>query len=179
MLETHDDFSELQPLTSEFGDDLDGPKLRTLLTFVLGQQIFAVDVGFVREVLDNREVRPFPGAPHEVLGMIDLRAETIPIIDMASRLGLISSSNNEDARIIVFTVASDGKDVSLGIVADRVLRVCDIEKGVEEPLPDTKTGWHSSDIEGLVRIEEGATMVLQIKAVLFPNAEIAGEFDFE
>ena len=63
MLETHDDFSELQPLTSEFGDDLDGPKLRTLLTFVLGQQIFAVDVGFVREVLDNREVRPFPGAP--------------------------------------------------------------------------------------------------------------------
>jgi len=173
----NNDLSEFDALSVDETAESDQNLPRTLVTFRLGPQVFAVDVGWVREVVDICETAPLPGAPHGVIGMIDLREETISIMDLASRLG-IRSAEGKDTRIIVFTFGDDESAVSLGVIADQVLRVCEIDAHALEPMPDTKTGWRSADIEGLVRTEDGNAMVLEIEKILCAGADQPGEFDF-
>ena len=98
------------------GEGQDVPS-RTMITFHLSDQTFGADVRFVREIVDVKKITPMPGAPGDVLGLIDLRNESIAIIDLAGRFGL-PGAEGEDARIIVLTFHGNGKEHSLGIVAD-------------------------------------------------------------
>jgi purine-binding chemotaxis protein CheW len=170
-------FDDFEPFSPQDGcaQNAEGP--RTVLTFRLGAQVFAADVGSVREVVDLCAIAPMPGAPHSVLGMIDLREEQISIIDLADRLGL-PFAEGEHKRIIVFTFGEGQSAFSLGVVADQVLRVCEIDSTSLEPMPETRTGWKNADIEGLVRIEEGSAMVLGIERILCGQQQLPGEFDF-
>ena len=60
--------------------------LATYLLFGLGTRNYATDVSNVREIVDLAEIRPLPNAPHDVFGMIDLRSQSIPVIDLAARM---------------------------------------------------------------------------------------------
>jgi purine-binding chemotaxis protein CheW len=150
---------------------------RVLVTFRLGEQVFAVDVAWVREVVDLCAVASMPGAPHDVLGMIDLRAEPIAILDLASRLGL-PQAGGADARILVLTFGAGDDAVSLGVVADQVLRVCEAARASVMPMPETRTGWRSAEVEGLVRTEDGPAMLLDVERILCRDAQAPGAFDF-
>ena len=165
--------AEFDALWSDEGGETEEAPARVLVTFRLGPQVFAVDVACVREVVDLCAIAPLPGAPHGVLGMIDLREEPIAILDLASRLG-VAASEGTDSRIIVFTFGA----VSLGVVADQVLRVCEVADGAVEPMPETRTGWRSEDIEGIVRTEDGAAMLLGVERILCRDADLPGAFDF-
>jgi len=174
----HDDgLAEFDALSSHDAGETAGAEARVLVTFRLGPLVFAVDVAWVREVVDLCAIAPLPGAPHGVLGMIDLRAEPIAIMDLASRIG-IAAREGADARIIVFTFGQDAEAVSLGVVADQVLRVCEVADGAVEPMPETRTGWRSADVEGIVRTEDGAALLLAIGRILGRGEPQAGEFDF-
>lgn len=178
----HDDgLTDFDALSSQDAGDGEDSEARVLVTFRLGPLVFAVDVAWVREVVDLCAIAPLPGAPHGVLGMIDLREEPIAIMDLASRLG-ISATEGPDTRIIVFTfgadAGSDSEAVSLGVVADQVLRVCEVADGAVEPMPETRTGWRSADVEGIVRTDDGAAMLLAIDRILCGDAGRPGEFDF-
>lgn len=148
----------------------------TLLTFSLGQQLFGVDVRYVREVLDQRPIAPLPNAPHGVLGMIDVRARSIAIVDLASRLGL-PWQDGPDARMVVFEFEHTDGSRPIGIVAEQVLRVVDAQRSRLEPLPDTMSRWSCELIEGLLRTEDSNVMILRIEKALVTDA-VSPEFDF-
>lgn len=174
----HDDgLVEFDALSSDDAAEGEDAQSRVLLTFRLGRQVFAVDVARVREVVDLCAIAALPGAPHDVLGMIDLRAEPIAILDLASRLG-VPAQEGPDARIIVFTFGDGAAAISLGVVADQVLRVCDVAPAAVEPMPDTRTGWRSTDVEGIVRTDHGTAMLLGIEGILCRDAQRSGAFDF-
>ncbi|MFT6103952.1 MAG: purine-binding chemotaxis protein CheW [Paracoccaceae bacterium] len=162
----------------EFGDqdETEEASQVVMLTFTLGRQVFAVDVGFVREILDMSEISQFPNAPHDVLGMIDLRGQGIAIIDLAGKLGTHAQSS-PDARIIVFEFVREGVTTSLGVVAEKVLRVRDLAKETLEPVPDTLSGWRCDAVEGMVRTDDGIAMVLGIESILC-KSDVPGAFDF-
>jgi purine-binding chemotaxis protein CheW len=172
-----DGLAEFDALTSDDAGEAEETQARVLVTFRLGRQVFAVDVAWVREVVDLCAIAPLPGAPHDVLGMIDLRAEPIAILDLASRLG-VAAHEGPDSRIIVFTFGAGEAAVSLGVVADQVLRVCDVAEGAVEPMPETRTGWRSADVEGIVRTDDGTAMLLAVERILCRDAQRPGEFDF-
>src|SRR6056297_2732472 len=112
----------------------------TYLTFVLAEQIFAVPVANVREILDLQTISRLPNAPGDLVGMIDVRGQGIGVVDLASRLGLCLDGGAE-SRIVVFEL-DDGPDrVPLGIVADRVLSVAEIEPHSVEKTPKTMSTW--------------------------------------
>lgn len=148
----------------------------TLLTFSLGQQLFGVDVRFVREVLDQRPIVPLPNAPHGVLGMIDVRARSIAIVDLAGRLGL-PWQEGPDARIVVFEFEHADGGRPIGIIAEQVLRVVDAQRSRLEPLPDTMSGWSCELIEGILRTEDDNVMILRIEKTLIQDG-VSPEFDF-
>ncbi|MBO9465306.1 chemotaxis protein CheW [Tropicibacter sp. R15_0] len=151
----------------------------TVLTFSIGSQLFAVDVHCVREILDMTEIGALPNAPHDVLGMIDLRGQGIAIVDLAGKIGA-HLQDPSAARIIVFEFSAhtgSEETTSLGIMADRVLRVQEIDAAQIEPVPDTMSGWNCDVAEGMLRSDEGIAMLLRIQDIL-AGSQPRGPFDF-
>ncbi len=153
------------------------PSSATYLMFQLGQRIFAVDVRCVREVLAVCEILPLPNAPPDVLGVIDLRNQGIAIVDLASRLGMVSSPG-DDARIVVFEIPQGADIVSLGVVADQVLRVHEVAEEDVEPVARTGADWQGDGVKGMIRTEDGLALILGIERFL-AVADTLGEYDFE
>ncbi|MCU0906709.1 MAG: chemotaxis protein CheW [Rhodobacteraceae bacterium] len=151
---------------------------RTLLTFRLDGQVFAVDVTHVREILGPSEITTLPGAPPGVLGMIDLRGDAIAILDLSAHLAL-ADTRGPESRIIVFCLDEDrGPGVSVAVVAQQVLRVCEVPANGVAPLPETTTPWRNADIEGLVLTEDGKAILLDILRILRGGRDLPGDFDF-
>lgn len=145
------------------GTDLHG-ETRTCVTMELGDLALALDVATVREILDFRPVTPLPNAPADLLGMIDLRGESIAVIDLTARLGL-SGRNVDPGRIIVLDL-DDGRGGPIGMIADRVLSVIEVPHDTMEPAPETRLGWSSTGMLGVLRIGGRQTILLDPARIL-------------
>src|ERR1700747_323109 len=93
------------------------------VTLGVAEERFAVPGERVREILQVQPVARLPNAPHYFLGMIDVRGQGVPVVDLRQKLGLGECRDNENTRIIVLQVASDGRDLILGLKTDRVFEV--------------------------------------------------------
>ena len=149
----------------------------TYLMFGLGSRHYAIDVTCVREIVDLTEIQQIPNAPHDVLGMIDLRSQSIPVIDLASRMQ-VTANPQADARIIVFEFAQSGRNCLIGVVADRVLGVREVGSDVIESLENAVAGWPGDGIVGVIRNDGAQSLVLRIEHFLQVE-NLPGEFEFE
>lgn len=147
---------------------------RTCVTLEFGDQAFAIDVGIVREILDYRQITPLPNAPADLLGMIDLRGESIAVIDPTARLGLRSASLNPQ-RIIVLEPDADTRD-AVGVIAERVLSVIECPTDMIEPVPETMTGWTCDGVLGVLRVSGRQTILLDLAQIIRKDQHRA--FDF-
>lgn len=135
----------------------------TFLTFDLGGQTVGVSVSAVREILDRQKVTRLPNAPMEVEGVIDVRGASVPIYDLAPRLGLGAGEDGPDTRMIVFE--REGAR-AFGVVADKVREVFRIEPDAIEPPPAFEQGGEPALLLGLCR-RDGALVVLLAADCLF------------
>ncbi len=145
------------------GDD----SAATFLTFDLGGQTIGVGVRHVREILDLQPVTRLPNAPMDVEGVIDVRGASVPVMDLAPRLGLGAAEAGPDARMIVFERAG-GRP--FGVMADKVREVFRVDPAAIEPAPafdDAGGGAIGGDLlVGLCR-RDGALVVLLAAERLF------------
>lgn len=153
------------------------PDPSTFVTFELAGQVFAVDVAHVREVLDMQPIARLPNADGDVLGMIDVRGESIAVIDLPSRLGMMRGDCQSDARIVVMEmpVGDDRPPHPFGVIADRVLSVVEIAPAGIEPAPAALNGRRSPALTGVARTGGVLTMVLDLGR-LFGGSD---DFDFQ
>lgn len=144
MLETAEPTSLNRPdLTATAG---------TYVTFDLGGQVLGVQVHHVREILDTVSISRLPNTPHEIEGVVDIRGESIPIVDMGSRLGLPRQDDGEETRIIVFELVSDGVVRAVGVLADKVRDVTQIwQEELESPPTVVGSSWDSELLSGFAR----------------------------
>lgn len=158
------------------GSDTDTDGLTTYLLFGMGTRNYATDVSNVREIVDLAEIRPIPNAPHDVFGMIDLRKQSIPVVDLAARMQ-VEANPETDARIIVFEFGQDDKTTYLGIIADRVISVSEIATDSIETLSHAIPGWQGDGVMGVIRSGDMQSLVLKIEHYL-DAVDLPGEFDF-
>ncbi len=131
----------------------------TYVTFDLSGQVLGVAVRFVREILDQVAINRLPNSPSEIEGVIDIRGESIPIVDMGSRLGLRRMEDCEDTRIIVFEIRKNGVTRPVGVLADRVRDVTQISLDAIEDTPEVVgSSWDSALLRGLAR--HGGLLIL-------------------
>lgn len=150
------------------------PAPTTAVTFDLGGSAFAADVRLVREILGPLPIAALPNAPRDIIGLIDLRQQSIPIYDLAARLGLMGADNTRE-RIIVFELPDNrGSTHLVGVLADRVRRVAEIETVEVEPLPPSVADQMGTAVEGIVRLD--GTIVILIDPARIFNLD-AGEGD--
>lgn len=138
------------------------------LTFDIADRVFAVEVLQVREILDLQTITPLPDSPREVEGVVDVRGASVPIIDMSLTLGASSDPLGTDSRIIVFELSDTrGTVMTIGLVADRVRDVCQIEPVEIEAPPDfAGTGPGTGAVNGLSRLEDGLVVVIDLARIV-------------
>ncbi|MCR4579841.1 MAG: chemotaxis protein CheW [Treponema sp.] len=136
-----------------------------LVTFHLGEELYGVNIMDVKEIVRLQNVRVIPNAPFYVEGIINLRGEIIPIIDLHKRFKLqtMARSSDDDVDIdggfIILNI--DGNKI--GIIIDKVERVVTVKaEEVKEP-PQMLSGIGTEYIEGVVREKQGYLIMLNTR----------------
>ncbi len=113
-----------------------------------------------------RPIARLPQAPAALLGMIDVRGEGVPVVDLRLTLGLPEAGDTENTRIIVLTIAGQEGDLRLGLRADRVFEVTVLDDGALDPAPSESGPWSGRCIAGIGRRNGQFVTVLNLERLL-------------
>lgn len=136
------------------------------VTLSLGDEVFAIPVTFVREILEYRAPFAIPDGPSFLLGLTDVRGQGTPTLDLRRKLGLAPVAPGPSTRILVLDVPLEDRLLSLGLVADRVIEVITVRTDQIEPAPDIGVPWRSDYIQGVVRRESGFVVLFEMTRML-------------
>lgn len=106
------------------------------LTFGLQGELFAIDAGLVREILDVIPITEVPGATRFVHGLVNVRGKVVPLADLRVKFGMQQAADSIDTRFIVVEIELGGEAVTVGLIADKVHEVAEIEGDSIEKTPD-------------------------------------------
>lgn len=139
------------------------------LTFRLGDELFAVNVFKAREVLDLTHITRVPTAPGYLRGVVNVRGNSIPVVDLRLKFGLPAAADTRNTRIIVLELEMDGESVVVGGLADAVHEVVELDpQDINEP-PTLGMRWRTDLILGMGRREERFIIILDIERVFAAN----------
>ena len=149
---------------------------RQYLTFKLADEIFAVDVEKVREILELTNITKVPQTPDYMRGVINLRGSVVPVMDMRLKFGMPESETTVNTCIIVVEVLHENEVVVIGALADSVQEVFELEPGQIEPPPRIGTRFNTDFILGMGKNDSQFIMILNIdRAFTSDELEVAGE----
>ena len=136
------------------------------LTFSLGAEEYGLEILKVREIIGYLEVTAVPQTPHYVKGVINLRGQVIPVVDLRAKFGMETAEITDQSCIIVVEVAQKGATCSLGIIVDRVQEVLDITGSDIEDAPEFDSSVQTDFILGMGKVGESVKILLDIDKVL-------------
>jgi purine-binding chemotaxis protein CheW len=135
------------------------------MTFKLGDELFAINVAQVREVLEIPQITKVPTAPPYMRGVVNVRGQSIPVVDLRLRFGLPKTSETVQTRIIVMELQLDGEIAVLGGMADSVHEVIELEPGNINPPPKIAMRWRTEFIQGLGKRGDDFIIILDFNSV--------------
>jgi purine-binding chemotaxis protein CheW len=143
------------------------------LTFLLGEQAFALDIRSVREIIQHGQLTPVPLMPSFVRGVINLHGAVVPVIDLHARFGRPAAIIGKKTCIVIFDCVRDGERVELGLLVDAVSEVIDIAASDIEPPPNFGAAVRREFIFGMGKV--GARFVIILEpSKAFDVEEMAG-----
>ncbi|MDA3834373.1 MAG: chemotaxis protein CheW [Spirochaetales bacterium] len=154
-------------------NDLDIQTGEQFLAFTLRDEEYAIDITKVREVLDVTTLTKIPRMPSYLCGVINLRGNVVPVIDLGLRLGLppISFTVNSCIMIMEILVGDDEESVLMGAMTDMVKTVLEIPPESIEPPPRMGINISTDFITGMGRDDEKFLIILNIDKVLTTEGE--------
>jgi purine-binding chemotaxis protein CheW len=142
------------------------------LSFMLGQEMFAIGILAIREILEYGGVTPVPGLPPCISGVINLRGTAVPVLDLARRLERPPSPIGKRTCIIVIEVVGDDGAFVIGILVDAVNAVLDIPATEIEPAPRFGAAVKAELLQGIGKVQGRFVLLLNVQHVVSEN-EIA------
>jgi purine-binding chemotaxis protein CheW len=136
------------------------------LTFRLAEEDFAIPISNVREVLDYTTITRVPRTPAFLRGVINLRGNVVPVIDLRLNLRMPATQRTVDTCIVVVDVNLGGEIVQMGALADSVQEVIDIEPSQIGPPPSLGPKLNTDFIRGMGKRGEEFVIILDIDKVL-------------
>ncbi|HHX43197.1 MAG TPA: chemotaxis protein CheW [Chloroflexi bacterium] len=133
-----------------------------VVVFALAQERYGLDISRVQGIIKMPEVTRVPRAAAFVEGVINLRGEIVPIIDLRKRFGLLEHEIGVDTRIINVEMG----DHLVGLIVDAVEEVLNIPTDVIEPPPDLVTTVDSAYLRGIAKLDERLVILLDLDRVL-------------
>jgi purine-binding chemotaxis protein CheW len=140
------------------------------LTFSLGAEQYGLEILKVREIIGYIDVTAVPQTPQHVKGVINLRGQVIPVVDLRAKFGMETAEITEQSCIIVVEIIRTGRKCSMGIVVDRVQEVLDIARQDIEEAPQFDASVCTDFILGMGKVGDRVKILLDIDRVLAGGA---------
>lgn len=132
------------------------------IVFKLKNQSYGVNVSQVLTIERLMEVTPVPGTAEFIKGIINLRGDTIPIVDLRERMFHEPIVATDDTRILIVYA----REVQIGLIVDSATEVIDIDTNSLEPAPGFIGGIHEKFLHGIAKLEERLLIILDLERVL-------------
>ena len=140
-------------------------RVQTYLSFELNKDTFAANVKNVINILEMKEITQVPQSPDYLKGVINLRGNVLPIVDLRVKFGMPDVEFLRDTCILVLQINDKDEEIILGAIVDSVKEVLEIEEASIEPAPSIGTKYHPEFINGMWKIDEHFIMILNIENV--------------
>ncbi|MFZ5942950.1 MAG: chemotaxis protein CheW [Bacillota bacterium] len=141
---------------------------KQLVVFSLQNEEYGLEITKVQEIVRFQEITKVPNAPSFIKGLINLRGQVIPVVDLKKRFYGTGSEVLEDTRIIVVKAAAH----TIGIIADQVSEVMRVPEDSIEPTPSLINDFNQSGITGVGKLEGRLLILLDLEKTL-SSAEIS------
>ncbi len=135
------------------------------LTFKLLNEVYALDISKVREVLDYTRVTKVPQTPEYMRGVINLRGSVVPVVDMRLRFGMGRTDRTINTCIVIVEVVLAGETTILGALADSVEEVMELTPDQIEPAPKIGTHLNTEVIKGMGKHNDDFVILLDVDKV--------------
>jgi purine-binding chemotaxis protein CheW len=142
------------------------------LTFKLEDEVYALEITQIREVLDNTKITKVPKTPDFMKGVINLRGGVVPVVDMRLKFGLTATEFTVDTCIIIAEITVDNEETLIGALADQVREVLEIDPSQIEPPPRIGTRMDTDFIKGMGKHNDEFIIILDIVKV-FSQQELS------
>jgi purine-binding chemotaxis protein CheW len=142
------------------------------LTFKLDDEVFALDISKIREVLDFTSITRVPRTPEFMRGVINLRGSVVPVVDLRLKFGMAKTKKTVNTCIIITEVTVDNVTTVVGALADSVQEVLDLRPDHIEPAPKIGTRLNTAFIKGMGKRDNNFIIILDIDKV-FSTDELA------
>jgi purine-binding chemotaxis protein CheW len=139
------------------------------LTFRLQEEEYGIEILRVQEIKGFSRVTPIPNTPRFVRGVLNLRGEVVPILDLRTRFNMPETEYNQFTVIIVVNVASK----IVGLVVDAVSDVLNVGSREIEPVPDLGSAIDISYLTGMAKAGERLITLLNIDKLIDPESKIS------
>jgi len=136
------------------------------LSFALASEEFGLEILKVREIIGYIDVTAVPQTPHYVRGVINLRGQVIPVVDLRAKFGMETAEVTDQSCIIVVEILQEGRNCNIGIVVDRVQEVLDIAADSIEEAPQFGSSVSTDFILGMGKVGDAVKILLDIDKVL-------------
>lgn len=143
-------------------------ELLQLVSFILGQEEFGVDILRVHEINKMVKITHIPNSPSCVMGIINLRGKVIPIVDLRKRFGFPSVTYDKNTRIIVVEIS----EMVIGFIVDAVKEVLRVHKDITEAPPSLVSGVDKQYILGIGKLKDRLLILLDLEKI-FSSGEMA------
>ncbi|MGE5474727.1 MAG: chemotaxis protein CheW [Ignavibacteriales bacterium] len=149
---------------SEFEDEEYELEENQYVIFRIDDKDFGIEIQHVHEIDRLKEVviNPVPKAPDYVEGIINLRGEVVPVLDLRKKLGLPVKEIGRETRILIVKM----ENKTIGLIVDMVLRVINIDSKEITITPEEISDVNTRFFSGIVRLEKRITLLLNINEVL-------------
>lgn len=141
------------------------------LSFTMSKEVFALEIAQVREVLDMAEITRIPKTPTHMRGVVNLRGNAVPVMDLKLKFGLGETESTINTRIIILEFGSGADSELAGILADSVREVLDIVPEEIDAPPKMGACVDTSYLRGVAKKDEDFVLVLDLSHV-FTDADI-------
>jgi purine-binding chemotaxis protein CheW len=141
------------------------------LTFNIGDEEYAIEIKYVIEIIGIQKITPVPNIRKFIKGIINLRGNIIPVVDVRLRFKMEEMEYNDRTCIIVILVNNN----SIGLIVDEVVEVVNIPETEISPPPQTNKGAQSRFISAIGRVENGVKIILNTSKLLYDEIKEISE----
>ncbi|QEP44344.1 purine-binding chemotaxis protein CheW [Ectothiorhodospiraceae bacterium BW-2] len=136
------------------------------LTFVTGGETFAIAILDVKEIIEIEQMTRVPMTPNFIRGVINLRGNVVPVIDLSSRLGRQVSEITKKSCIVLVEMSHEAETQTIGMMVDEVNEILEIDESHTQPPPNFGTDIRTEFIRAMGRVGEEFIILLNVEHVL-------------
>lgn len=136
------------------------------LSFQLGEELFAIEVSKVREVLEYTSITRVPGSPDFMNGVINVRGSVVPVMDLKKKLSMAEADTGINTRIVIIELMMNDDKIVVGYIADTVREVISLYPDQIQAPPKIGSRLRIDFAKGILEQDEELIIILDIDRII-------------